>query len=81
MANLSFKTKNSSNIQEVAYIEESKTLVVTFKNSKNPDGQPYKYDNVPPVIYKVAEGIEKANQSVGKYINENVKGFFESEKI
>lgn len=81
MATKAFNPKNSSNIQRVEYVEESKVLVVTFKNSKNPEGQAYKYDNVPPVIYQVAEGYEKAGGSVGGFIVANVKGFFQSEKL
>lgn len=81
MANLAFNTKNSSNIQRVEYVEESKVLVVVFKNAKNPNGQGYKYENVPPVIYHVAQGYDGAGQSAGKFVNENIKGFFESEKL
>lgn len=81
MATKAFNPKNSSNIQRVEYVEETKVLVVTFKNAKNPEGQAYKYDKVPPIIYHVAEGYEKAGGSVGQFVNQNVVGFFQSEKL
>ncbi len=62
---------DSSNVDVVCY-DENNTLVVLFLN-----GGLYRYANVPLDVY-----IELANaESVGKYLNKEIKKKYECEKI
>ncbi|WP_425502711.1 KTSC domain-containing protein [Pinirhizobacter soli] len=62
----------SSNISEVGYDENSRTLEVLFSN-----GSLYQYFDVPPQIY--AE-LERAG-SIGQYLNANIKGNFRYARV
>jgi hypothetical protein len=62
----------SSNIAEVGYDEDSKTLVVLFNN-----GRLYSYDEVPKKVY---DDFLVA-QSKGKYFIANVRGKYDYRKI
>lgn len=59
----------SSNVVSIGY--EDGVLEVEFR------GGVYRYAKVPPIIYSAAFAAE----SVGKFINENVKPFFSFEKV
>lgn len=62
----------SSNISEVGYDENSRTLEVLFTN-----GNLYQYFDVPPQIY--AELMQAG--SVGQYLNANIKGNFRYARV
>lgn len=64
--------ENSSQVEEMDYNEQTNVLLVTYK----PKGLQYKYHNIPQ---DVADGLFAA-ESVGKYLNQNVKGKFSYEK-
>lgn len=60
---------NSSQVQGVEYNPESKVLTVTYKDRNSEAGKKYNYFDVP---VKIWDGLLAA-ESVGKYINANVK--------
>ncbi len=60
----------SSNIKGVGYLGED--LIVEYKS-----GVQYKYKNVPEQVYNDLMSAE----SKGKYMNANVKGKFEFERL
>lgn len=62
----------SSNISEVGYDENSRTLEVLFTN-----GNIYQYFDVPPQIY--AELMQAG--SAGQYLNANIKGNFRYARV
>lgn len=62
----------SSNISEVGYDENSRTLEVLFTN-----GNLYQYFDVPPQIY--AELMQAG--SAGQYLNANIKGNFRYARV
>lgn len=63
---------HSSNIKAIGYDEDSQILVVQFL-----DGGKYKYEAVPPQIYKDF----LRSQSMGKYFHASIKGKFKAEKM
>ncbi len=62
----------SSNIDSIGYDQDSETLYVEFKS-----GITYKYENVP--FYKYTELMD-AN-SVGRYLNAEIKGAHEYSRL
>ena len=58
----------SSNVAEVGYDDASGTLEVVFK-----DGSVYNYVDVPGVVYEGLLATSSRGESVGKYLNINVK--------
>ena len=62
----------SSNILEVGYEVSDQTLFVRFKGDSL-----YAYSDVPEDIY---QGLLAA-ESVGKYLNQNVKGTYSYRKV
>ncbi|MDJ0448840.1 KTSC domain-containing protein [Methylocystis sp. JR02] len=62
----------SSNISEVGYDENSRTLEVLFTS-----GNLYQYFDVPPQIY--TELMQAG--SVGQYLNANIKGNFRYARV
>lgn len=62
----------SSNINAVGYDMSFGNLVVEYKS-----GNKYQYKNVP---YELYENLLKA-ESKGRFMNENVKGKFEFDRI
>lgn len=62
----------SSNIASAAYDAETKALTVTFNG-----GGVYRYKDVPA---EVAAAFEAA-ESPGKYLNANIKGLYDFEKV
>jgi hypothetical protein len=62
----------SSNIAEIGYDENSRTLEVLFHN-----GSIYQYFDVPPQIHTE---IMQAG-SVGQYLNANIKGNFRYARV
>jgi hypothetical protein len=63
---------DSSNVESVGYDEESSTLQVEFKN-----GGVYQYFDVPEEVFI---GLRDAD-SVGRYLNANIKGIFRYSKV
>jgi len=61
---------NSSNISKIGY--ENDTLLVEYKS-----GTQYRYKNVPTTLY---EEFLKA-ESKGRFMNSNVKGKYEYERV
>ena len=61
----------SSNLSSVGYEAETQTLYVTFTN-----GSTYTYEAVPEDVY---QGLSA--ESVGKYLNQNVKGHYDYRKV
>lgn len=57
----------SSNVKSVGYSKPNKSMDIEFLG-----GNIYRYQNVPPVIYDSLLVVE----SKGKFVNENIKGFF-----
>lgn len=62
----------SSNVKAVAYEEDTSQLLVSFKS-----GHTYAYDGVPNGLI---DDLLNAD-SVGKYLNENIKGVYQEKKI
>lgn len=62
----------SSNIDSVGYDKEDLTLYIKFKNNTT-----YTYSKVPEKIY----GSLMEAESVGKYLNQYVKGVFDFAKL
>lgn len=65
-------TPESSNVQAIAYNPTTKSVRVIFKS-----GVDYSYKNVPEAVWKEALKAE----SVGKFVNAELKGKYESEKL
>jgi len=63
---------DSSNVESVGYDEDSSTLQVEFKN-----GGVYQYFDVPEEVFI---GLRDAD-SVGRYLNVNIKGIFRYSKV
>ena len=63
---------DSSNVESVGYDENSSTLQVEFKN-----GGMYQYFDVPEDVFI---GLRDAD-SVGKYLNANIKGTYRYSKV
>ena len=64
---MEIKPVKSSNVKEVGYDSETKSLHIGFL-----DGRKYLYESVPPEIYKAL--IEA--KSIGGYINTQIKKSF-----
>lgn len=62
----------SSNIKEITYDTDDKSMIITFNNNIQ-----YKYFNVENSIFE--EFIDA--ESVGKYFITEIKGKYESQKI
>ena len=62
----------SSNVKSVGYDSKTRVLEVEFLNKSV-----YQYSSVPKTIY--SEMLMA--QSIGKYLNEHVKGIYSYEKI
>ncbi|MBU2177666.1 MAG: KTSC domain-containing protein [Gammaproteobacteria bacterium] len=62
----------SSNIEAIGYVEETKGMLVQFKN-----GSVYRYADVPAKVFEDFKGAG----SKGKYLNEHIKGAYAAEKI
>jgi KTSC domain len=67
---------NSSNIKEIGYVEEARTLIVTFRGSGT-----YTYDDVPPEIDDELRRMEAAGESIGKYFHAAIRTQFRSVKL
>nr|WP_298661107.1 KTSC domain-containing protein [uncultured Flavobacterium sp.] len=65
--------ENSSQVSEMEYNEQFNTLLVTYK----PKMITYKYHKVPQ---SVANDLFIA-ESIGKHLNEHIKGKFDFEKV
>jgi len=63
---------NSSNISEIGYNEDSRTLEILFKN-----GRLYQYFDVPVPEYNAL--ISAASH--GQYLNSNIKGRFRYARV
>jgi hypothetical protein len=63
---------SSSNISEVGYDDQSRTLEVLFQN-----GSLYQYFDVPPQMF--AELLHAS--SIGQYLNSNIKGSYRYARI
>ena len=72
MHNIIMIPVSSSNVDSVGYDEATETLKVRFLN-----GSEYIYMNVPIMEY---EGLLKA-PSVGSYLNRNIKGTYNYQKV
>ena len=70
-----FKVENSSQVDLVRYDKDTQTLDVVFKSKGG--NKTYQYYKVQETIF---DGIMSA-ESVGKYINEHVKGKFDYKLI
>ena len=62
----------SSNVAAIGYDHDENVLVVEFHG-----GATYRYQNVPENVY---EGMKEA-ESIGKFLNSQVKGVYEYEKV
>lgn len=59
----------SSQVQTTEYLEEQRTLLVTFK----PKMANYRYDEVNPEEWSEIVKLELVGGSIGKFINANIK--------
>ncbi len=62
----------SSNVSAVGYDDEAETLIVEFVK-----GSTYEYRGVPRNLYEAL----LASQSVGGFLNANIKGAFPYDKV
>lgn len=77
MANEKF-TKESKNVESTEYNKETKELFVVFKSFKDPKiTTPYVYRGVPEEKW---EALKKA-ESLGGFINKEIKGSYDYEKL
>jgi len=72
MENTKIKIENSSTIVEVEYYKEEKNLDVTFKTNKT-----YRYSEVEEEVFKELIAAE----SLGKYLNANIKNKYNHQVI
>lgn len=72
MENTKIKIENSSTIVEVEYHKEEKNLDVTFKTNKT-----YRYSEVEEEVFKELIAAE----SLGKYLNANIKNKYNHQVI
>lgn len=63
---------SSSNVSAIGYDDDTSTLQIGFN-----DGSLYQYFDVPRQIY---EGLLGAD-SVGRYLNQNVKGIYRYSRV
>lgn len=72
MPEISMILVESSNVEKIGYEESTQTLRVGFLN-----GSVYDYKNVPIMEF---EQLKNA-QSVGSYLNRNIKGNYPYDKV
>ena len=72
MSELNWITCTSSNVDAIAYDEIAHALYVRFKS-----GGTYRYDGVPAGEWLALQGAT----SVGRYLNQFIKGAYASAKI
>lgn len=77
---------NSSNISKVSWLtpwakekplseiqnEQTGTLLIIYQNKKV-----YRYENVPRILWDKLVVAYAADESIGKWVNEHIKGKFE----
>lgn len=68
--------KSSSNISRLDYDEETRTLIVTFKNSGI-----YSHDDVPPEKFAEAAKINEDGNSIGRWYQANIRGRYTSTRM
>lgn len=68
--------KNSSNVREFGYHEETATLIIGFKGSAS-----YTYDGVPPETYAELKRVNEAGESVGKFISAEIKSKYQGTRV
>jgi hypothetical protein len=66
----------SSNIRSIAYDDASSTLDVEFNN-----GGCYQYFDVPRPVYNEMVAVAASGESVGKYLNSQVKGTYRYARV
>lgn len=62
----------SSTIESVAHDPDTRSMEVKFKS-----GSTYRYDGVPAELH----GDMMQSSSVGKFLNDNIKGRYSHEKV
>lgn len=72
MAERSMEWVDSSNIEQIGYVEEERELWVRFKS-----GDTYVYSNVPPATH---EDIMSAD-SKGSYLNREIKPNYDCRRV
>lgn len=60
--------KNSSNLQKATYDDETKILIVEFKN-----GSSYRYFNVPKTLWDQFAKTVNEDGSAGKFLNAHIR--------
>lgn len=75
MQTLEKEITNSSQVEKIKYLPEEKTLRVTYKNKTG--GSTYDYYGVPKEIW---DGLIAA-ESVGKYLNAEVKSKYAHKRL
>jgi hypothetical protein len=63
---------SSSNVETIAYDEDSSTLQIEFKN-----GSIYQYFDVPANVFAELRNAD----SIGKYLAANIKGAYRYSKV
>ena len=69
-------TAKSQTIHRMEFFEKEKTLEIEFRT-----GNVYRYQNVPPRLWKIFQLYIECEGSAGSFFNEYIKNQFPSEKI
>jgi hypothetical protein len=67
---------NSSNVRAFGYDAATSTLVVVYQGNSR-----YHYLKVPPERKTEMDQVNTSGGSVGKYLSDRVKGYYEAEKV
>lgn len=66
----------SSNVKSIGYDVQTKTLEVEFLTESV-----YQYSDVPPTVWREFLRRKRTNESIGKYLNGNVKRTYDFTKV
>jgi hypothetical protein len=66
----------SSNVKSIGYDRKESTLEIEFIS-----GAVYQYSNVPPIVWQEFQRRKRMNESIGKYLNGNIKGTYDFRKV
>ena len=71
-------SKKSANIALSEYDRTKQELFITFKSFKDPNATTkYKYSQVPEKVWNAL----KAAESTGNFVNNNIKGVYDYQKV
>lgn len=76
MTEETIKVRNSNNVESFGYIPTRSVLFVEFK-----DGALYEYEKVPPQIFEQMKLRNQSSGSVGSFLHQRVKGYFDARRV